>query len=506
MTGSPVEHLALQSSSSIEIKNLHTSDSNLSFGYSIHSEDEEQLPSDSTNANTPQLIAKAHHADEPSSGCLHIADAAMDLDNDDHLSATVERPEPEYDLGNFVETADRYNITRKVASYCSLRELPHSSSHTSTESIEDFNIVAHQMSTGKDGTGVDVDATCMSDGSTAELAVAPKQHDADYHAQRRCAQHKCSAKVRKSPATSPRGTANKERPRNYYSKERVDITLRPVQPLIALGLPGTKGTLMMKEPALCDTTTAPTNPDGAEPKADDTSSSDQDKGAVIIDVISAAAKLKGIRGKFKYYGRRKRDCYFGGAESGPFFHKASDKDSQLEALQKLRFCRLYTPIPTQVLEGEDEVSTDIVMTGSLADHQFDPDCCDVDTSGIEVTDRAGTANTVFISKCHLTYNAVGEPCWCCCYIDFFNVFAQKRFDVDAFGYELAEALAERCKENAETLFHMLWIQQNRHSLERCIPTDASISVLQRFVQIKHAVLRVDRMGLFAAQMRQVVKL
>ncbi|GBE60695.1 matrix-remodeling-associated 5 isoform X1, putative [Babesia ovata] len=513
--GSTFEHVALPPNCSIEMTSPQTSDSNDSIGYNTHSEDEEQTALTSTNAHSPQFLEKDHQPGEPRNCGLLIIDGALaeddeDEPNDSPLSPVTDPQNHEDELERFVETAARYHIKRSGTSHSKHKELPHSISNTSTESIACFNYVAQQLSGGKGDIGVDIGAKGMGDGSTAGHAVAREQQDGGSPRKRRGAKQKGSTKestkVRKTHTSSPYGLGQKEKRRNYYSKERVDITLRSLHPLMAMGLPGTKGTFIFTEPDVSLKTMRPHNPVWSDQKADDASSSDQDKGDMNVDVTPAAAKLKGMRGGFRNYGRRRRERNFVGTELSSISHKILEKDLQWEALRRLRFCRLYSPIPTKVLEGNDDVSTDIIMTGSLADYQFDPDCCDVDTSGVEMRDQEGAANTAFISKCHLTYNADGSPCWCCCYIDFFNVLAQKRFDVDVLGCELAQTLAYRCKENAETLFHMSWIQHNRNSLDRCIPTDASISVLQRFVQIKHAVLRVDRMGLFSTQMRQVVKL
>ncbi|GIX63286.1 matrix-remodeling-associated 5 isoform X1, putative [Babesia caballi] len=234
-----------------------------------------------------------------------------------------------------------------------------------------------------------------------------------------------------------------------------------------------------------------------------------DGGAAAADETCPPSKKP--RGRFKRGGRRKDagdgDAFgaLGGATATGLFSRG---DLLLAALQKLRYCRLNTPIPAKLLEdGAEEYFEEPVVTGSLSDYEFDLDCCDSEASGIEeLREQAGSGNTVFLSKCHLSYDRAGAQCWCCCYVDFFGSVAQKQFAVEVFGFELAERLAHRCRDKAETVFHMLWIQHNRSLLECSIPRDATVAVLQRFAQLRHVVVRVDRMGMLSTQMGQIVKL
>ncbi|GFE54876.1 GCN5-related N-acetyltransferase, putative [Babesia ovis] len=213
------------------------------------------------------------------------------------------------------------------------------------------------------------------------------------------------------------------------------------------------------------------------------------------------------RGKYKRNTKLNSD-HDGGEAVAEYLHntkRVKKKDTVLNALHTLNLCRLNTPIPAEAVEPITEA--DIVISGSLDEHEFDCYCCDSDIMSIqELKEQLGANNSVFLSKCHLCIDADGQPCWCCCYIDVFGSLAQKRFVIDVLGFQLAEELAERSRENAEMLFHMLWIQQNKKQLDCNIPDNASNSVLLRFNQLKNIIMHIDRIGLVASQMRRAIEL
>ncbi|ORM41747.1 uncharacterized protein BXIN_2785 [Babesia sp. Xinjiang] len=222
---------------------------------------------------------------------------------------------------------------------------------------------------------------------------------------------------------------------------------------------------------------------------------------------SPESKPKVGRGKYKRTNKRKK----GEGEAAPAKatksrgRKTVINDVLFNALHDLNLCRLNTPIPSQVFDiGTEE---EIVITGSLDEHELDCNCCDSELLDMrEFGEPIGPENVAFFSKCHLCINPQGTPCWCCCYIDFFGSFAQKRFVVDVFGFEMAEGLARRSRENAEMIFHMLWMQQNKKLLDCNIPQNASMAVLQQYAQLKHVIMRIDRMGFLASQMRRAIRL
>lgn len=185
-----------------------------------------------------------------------------------------------------------------------------------------------------------------------------------------------------------------------------------------------------------------------------------------------------------------------------------ESDFFLAILLQLKFCRLNTPIPSKILDPLTDLHNDygdIIITGSLDEHLFDLECCDSDVSELQgAQGQLETASTAFLWKCHLTYNAEGVPCWCCCYFDFFGTFVQKMFSLDVFDFEVAQEMAMRCRQNAEVVFHMLWIQQNRDSLDCNIPQDITLAIADRFVQLHHILMCFDRFSPLTEEIGELV--
>nr|BAN64172.1 hypothetical protein [Babesia bovis] len=204
--------------------------------------------------------------------------------------------------------------------------------------------------------------------------------------------------------------------------------------------------------------------------------------------------------------RKKKEVDDGDSDKdiGPQSKKFKKKDFIRDTLHMLTMCKLNTPIPEEIFS----VITDnyVSISGSLEDHVTDSYCCDTDILSVEeLKKEMGASDNIFVSKCHLSVNEEGIPCWCCCYIDFFGDFEQKKFVTDVLGFELAEQLAERSRENAEISFHMLWIQQNKDHLNFDIPDNASKLVLERLIQIKDILMRIDDIGLLVGEMRRVIQ-
>ncbi|KAK1443696.1 hypothetical protein BgAZ_205720 [Babesia gibsoni] len=216
-------------------------------------------------------------------------------------------------------------------------------------------------------------------------------------------------------------------------------------------------------------------------------------------------------------GRPKKHCRVKETEERPKLGKPSKrglsapvkKDALFQKLTQLKLYRLHTPIPHKVLrtKGNCQVEpAEIIMVGSLNDYEYDPECCDHELSeSLELRGHLGEPSTSFLWKTHLSYDDQLSPCWCFCCYDFFGSFVQKRFSVDMFGFDLALELANRCRENAEAMFHMLWIQQKRDSLDCSIPNNITSAVVGRLVQLNHILLHIDRCNPLTLQTAELVK-